>query len=215
MGWVTVTWARDRHGNCSLNWLEQGGPPVSQPTRQGFGSVLMNRSIPFDLQGRSAILFHPSGVEARISIPPKFTTRPIQPAKTAPQAVAPSARPNDLRAATVLLLEDQFLIALDAEDMLKHIGAGSVVTVSTAEEALNAIISQQPDIAVLDVNLGSETSIDVAEELLRRGVPFVFATGYGDTAMIADQMRAVPIVRKPYSAVSLKSAIERVFDQAV
>ena len=67
--------------------------------------------------------------------------------------------------------------------------------------------AQQYDIAVLDVNLGTGSSLDVAEELIKRDVPFVFATGYGDSVMIPERMKSIPVVRKPYSAEALKSAL--------
>ena len=66
------------------------------------------------------------------------------------------------------------------------------------------------DVAVLDVNLGVGTSMEVADQLVRRSVPFVFATGYGDTAMIPGALRSIPVVRKPHEAQSLVTAIARV-----
>jgi FixJ family two-component response regulator len=60
---------------------------------------------------------------------------------------------------------------------------------------------------VLDVNLGDHTSAPVAEALRSRGVPFVFATGYGDSVMIPDSLKNVPVVRKPYGDATLAAAI--------
>jgi FixJ family two-component response regulator len=57
------------------------------------------------------------------------------------------------------------------------------------------------------VNLGDHTSAPVAELLRNLGVPFVFATGYGDTVMIPESLRSVPIVRKPYADTTLAAAI--------
>ena len=56
---------------------------------------------------------------------------------------------------------------------------------------------------MLDVNLGHETSIPVARELVRRNIPFVFASGYGDTVMLPEEFRSVPLVRKPYDSETL------------
>ena len=71
-----------------------------------------------------------------------------------------------------------------------------------------------PDVAILDVNLGAETSLPVAEELTRRGVPFVFATGYADTTMIPPAFKSVTIVRKPYEAAALIAALTSVVAKA-
>ena len=60
-----------------------------------------------------------------------------------------------------------------------------------------------PEVAVLDINLGIGTSIPVAEELSRRNIPFVFATGYGDKSHIPPAFAATPVVRKPYDSDEL------------
>jgi FixJ family two-component response regulator len=65
----------------------------------------------------------------------------------------------------------------------------------------------RPDVAVLDLNLGGATSAGVAERLRDLGVSFIFATGYGDICMIPEKFREAPVVRKPYSAAALISAI--------
>ena len=79
------------------------------------------------------------------------------------------------------------LIAMDAEAILTDAGARRVVTVSSVAEAQTRIRERLPDVAVLDVNLGVGTSVEIAEDLARLGVPFVFATGYGDGAQIPDR----------------------------
>ena len=102
------------------------------------------------------------------------------------------------------------VIALEAEDMLRNIGADDITTVGSAADALRRIDSEAPDYAVLDVNLGSSNSLAVADELKLREIPFVFATGYGDSVMIPDQLNDVPVVRKPYTETALIAALNRV-----
>lgn len=65
-----------------------------------------------------------------------------------------------------------------------------------------------PGFAILDFNLGNETSADVAGWLQAADVPFLFVTGYGDNVIIPDQFKLVPIARKPMSATSLAARIE-------
>lgn len=207
-GRLHVSTQTTEDGNVTITWQEQNGPIVRSPTRKGFGSVLLQRSVPFDLQGTSEIDYRPEGVAARIVVPARFTIdripqRPVtvQPPKTDTDV--------DLAKASILLVEDQLVIALDAEDMLRVIGASELTTVATASDALKTIAASPPDLAVLDVNLGSSNSLAVADELARLGVPFVFATGYGDSVMIPKNHRDVPIVRKPYTAESMKQALSR------
>lgn len=204
-GTLTIRWSRDRDG-CLIRWREANGPPVRAPARQGFGTVLLRRSVPFDLEGRSEVTYDAAGVAASFFIPSKFLTdhRAEGPAEPAP---APAGPDFSLAGRSVLLVEDQLVIALDAELMLSDLGAGSVTTAPSVAEALRAIAAAPPDLAILDVNLGSTTSLPVADELKARGVPFIFATGYGDSQMIDPGHRNTPVTRKPYSRETLAGAL--------
>lgn len=206
-GVVTVRWALLDNGDFEISWTESGGPKVVAPKSSGFGSTLIGRVIPFDLGGKAEIEYPPEGATARFVIPAKF----VLPAGASDGAVtdtksngAPRASSAGLR---VLLVEDQVLIALDAENSLKLLGASQVVIAPSAEHAMKAINQARPDLAVLDVNLGDHTSTPIAEALRNLGVPFMFATGYGDTVMLPDSMRTVPIVRKPYAGSALEEAV--------
>ncbi len=107
----------------------------------------------------------------------------------------------------MLLVEDQYVIALDAEQILMESGAGEVLIAATPAEAERMLAGPRPDVAVLDVNLGRTTSLDIAKRLRKMGVTFIFATGYGDSRMIPEEFREAPVVRKPYSAAALVAAI--------
>ncbi len=210
-GRLEVVWKRLPDGACEINWTESGGPPVSPPKRQGFGSVLIGRSVSFDLGGESVVDYPASGVKARFVLPAKFVSWS---AKAAQPVLAASEDKPDVTATLagkkVLLVEDQLLIAMNAEDMLQDEGAALVETASSAAEALRKLANFQPDVAVLDINLGPDTtSMPVAEELLKRNLPFIFATGYGDTAMIPAGLKSVPAIRKPYEQAALVDAINR------
>jgi len=82
-------------------------------------------------------------------------------------------------------------------------GAESVQVVSTVAAALETLRQFTPDFAVLDYNLGRETSLAVAEHLSEQNIPFMFVTGYGDTAIIDQRFRGRPVVSKPYDASAL------------
>jgi DNA-binding response OmpR family regulator len=112
-----------------------------------------------------------------------------------------------LDGATVLILEDEPIIGLALEDMLSREGA-SVLHASRIEEADGMISSERVDYAVLDVNVHGTLSYPVATSLARRGIPFIFATGYGDRSHPAE-FTTVPTVAKPYSSHDIRSALER------
>jgi CheY-like chemotaxis protein len=108
---------------------------------------------------------------------------------------------GDLTGTSVLLLEDEFLIALDAEQILTELGAAKVEIASTLTDAERLAENGRFDVAMLDVNINGEVSFALAESLRRRGVPVIFATGY--------EMKNQPFpefamcVTKPYSSDNL------------
>ena len=109
----------------------------------------------------------------------------------------------------VLVLEDNAIILLDLEDMLKSMGVELVIAASDASDALTALQSQEPDIALLDVDLGCENCIAVADHLADKGIPFVFVTGFGDGLPLPERHAHVPKLFKPHSQEALLKALTR------
>eukprot|EP00913_Durusdinium_trenchii_P021225 g19938.t1 len=211
-GKLDVRWSRLESGACELTWVEREGPKTSPPVRLGFGSVLISRSVPYELDGEARVDYAADGVRARFVIPGKHLHMNEEASQP---AVKLSASEDDrdiavtpFRDLAFLLVEDQMLIAADVETMLADRGVASVTTAPSVTDAMRKLKSFTPDVAILDVNLGSGTSLPIAEELVRRGVPFVFATGYSDRAIIPSHLSA-PVVRKPYEADSLLACITR------
>lgn len=114
---------------------------------------------------------------------------------------APATRPP----ADVLLVEDNYLIALDTEEMLKELGVAEVRTAGNIEEALGMIDAKAPEFCLLDVNLGDTKSFAVAERLAELGVRFAFVTGYGESAAIPHHLSGI-IVSKPFTMQTLLQA---------
>jgi DNA-binding response OmpR family regulator len=113
----------------------------------------------------------------------------------------------------VLLVEDEFLIALDAEEMLREFGAASVTIASTFEDAQKVIADGQFDLAILDVNLNGRKSFPLADMLLKKGTPVVFGTGYNLLARQMDGYEAGVCVTKPYTATSLRKGVMAVLQR--
>lgn len=105
-----------------------------------------------------------------------------------------------------LLVEDQSLIALDTEMLLRELGAKAVDSFISAEAALAWLASAAPDVGVLDINLGASTSYAVADEMRRYGKPFIFTTGYGEGIAVPERYSSIQIVHKPYTRETLASA---------
>jgi DNA-binding NtrC family response regulator len=109
------------------------------------------------------------------------------------------------RGASILLLEDDALISIDAEDMLRAIGAERVFVAHTLEAAAEIVAREAIDAAVLDVLIGRGRSDALARLLSGRRIPVVFASGFGDMSM-PDDLRHIPKVEKPYSGEALRLA---------
>ncbi len=198
-GVIDVTWLLDPDGNLRIVWIESGGPAVTAPPRRGFGSSIIERSIPFDLGGTADIRFRLSGVEASFSVPARFVAGKLpSPVEHTPSASLQRLDPGLLNGRRVLLVEDSMIIALDAEDALRSLGADIVTTAATIARAMEILDTQTIDFAVLDFNLGTETSLGVADRLAAAGIPFSFATGYGSQIDLPERLRATPVIKKPY-----------------
>jgi CheY-like chemotaxis protein len=107
---------------------------------------------------------------------------------------------------SVLVVEDDFMVGLLVANNLTELGFTQIAHSCTVAEALAWLKGNTTDVAILDVNLGREFSYPIAEQLVARGVPFVFATGYADEAL-PETWRDRPTLNKPFSVVEMKTAL--------
>ena len=108
----------------------------------------------------------------------------------------------------ILIVEDEMLVAMNIEDMLLDLGHEVAGLASRLEPALSLAQEAEFDLAMLDVNLAGQSSFPVAKILAGRGIPFLFATGYGAKG-IAEPYRAYPVLQKPFRAQDLERALGR------
>ncbi len=109
---------------------------------------------------------------------------------------------------TALILEDAFLIAYEAEQALLELGASSVVIFRDIVEAFEALDSHPKfDLAVLDLSLSDGNSIEFAKTIRKRGIPFVFTSGYAKPEEVAVEFPEVPYLEKPYHFDRLKQVV--------
>ncbi|WIW88493.1 HWE histidine kinase domain-containing protein [Sphingobium sp. V4] len=211
-GSVSIDWRVDQDGSLLIDWVESGGPPVVAPTRRGFGSTVIERSIPYDLGGHAEIHYRLAGIEAQFCVPSRHVVS-VLPDGIGRERAKPAApaTPSLLKGRHVLLVEDNMIIAMDGEDALRDLGA-EVMTAASVGRAREAIATQPVDLAVLDFNLGHETSLPVADLLAERGIPFLFATGYGDGLELPVRFQSMTLVKKPYSGATLAQALGPVMD---
>ncbi len=112
-----------------------------------------------------------------------------------------------LQSPRIMIVEDQALIAMDLEASLHEHGAEVACIATTSAQALAALDRTTIDAAVLDYSLGEETSLDIADELELRGIPFVFATGHGDDLAVPARFAGRLTARKPYDAPKILTAL--------
>jgi two-component sensor histidine kinase len=212
-GHVDLTWYRNKDRDLVLSWKEEGGPPVRQPNRKGFGTTIIERSVPYDLGGKVQARYDLAGYNATFVLPARHVSEPKSFAGPAvkfarPTPTHPAAPPPRFLAGySTLLVEDSLIISLDAEDILVRLGAEHVSTQATAQGALDYLDAAKPSLAILDINLGDRTSFPVADRLRELGVPFLFASGYGEQASLPPEHRDRPVVQKPYTLENVAAAL--------
>ena len=218
VGKVDVKWQLEASGRLKIEWTEEGGPPVQAPTRRGFGSTIIERSIPYDLNGEAQIDYQLAGFRAQFAIPANFvkledgagepqtiSASVSELAKTAPASKEDSTKRVSYRRG--LIVEDNLIIAMDAEASLERMGVEFIDIAANVSEALHLIAQRKPDFAILDVNLGTESSFPIADRLVEVKVPFIFTTGYGKNIAFPERFENVPVVTKPYSADAVREKL--------
>lgn len=209
-GRVEVSWDRLPDNGFELDWVESGGPPVAPPQKPGFGTTLLNQVTGRELNGSVRVEYRAGGVRVRLTAGPDNLTEapadaPAPPRPRVLEAPAPQDGPIDLKGARVLIVEDAVLLALELETGLADAGAQVLGPAYSLEEAL-ALLDQDIDAAVLDASLNGLSVTPVAEALEARGVPFLFATGYGEAGGAPTGFDA-PIIRKPYDVTQVGHAV--------
>lgn len=107
----------------------------------------------------------------------------------------------------ILVLEDEWIVAMDTQDLLESAGFEVVGPVASVREALALLQSAPVDAAVLDVHLTREMSFPVAEALIACATPFVFVSGFA-RADLPPRFREHPLLSKPVVAERLLAALD-------
>jgi CheY-like chemotaxis protein len=113
----------------------------------------------------------------------------------------------ELTGRRVLVIEDESMVTMLIHDTLADIGCEVVGSASRFDDALAKAKSLPFDIAILDVNLNGRQTFPIAEALSERGVPFVWATGYG-AGGLPESHQKVPVLPKPFQLSDLEQALK-------
>jgi CheY-like chemotaxis protein len=111
------------------------------------------------------------------------------------------------------VVEDEMIVALFIEDLLGDLGYEVAGVVSRLDDALARVGDSSFDLAILDVHLAGKEVFPFADALAERGIPFIFATGYGERG-IPERFRARPTLQKPFRPDELAETIAKLVAQA-
>lgn len=114
--------------------------------------------------------------------------------------------PGELQGLRVLVVEDEFLVAMDIELMLQQCGCAVVGPIADLATALRTVQEGGFDFALLDVNLGGEPVTAVAEALQAQAVPMVFCTGY-QAGNLPERFAGAPTLKKPFQVGDVVAAV--------
>ncbi|MBR0991446.1 GAF domain-containing protein [Bradyrhizobium japonicum] len=209
MGKVAVSWnevVSEGQTWLVVQWIESDGPPVKPTSRRGFGRTLLERVFAADVSGKVALAMDPAGVRCVIHIPFEKVVRG-RPAETGLAASYQQAlqRPELplLTGVTILIVEDDGLIAEDVCEVLGRAGAAIVGPCPGLGDGLKAAVDETFDVALLDVNLHGKPSWPIASLVCERGIPVMFATGYSDHFARPADLGGLPSISKPYDTTEL------------
>jgi DNA-binding NtrC family response regulator len=113
-----------------------------------------------------------------------------------------------LKGRSVLVVDDDFYLAMDASAALTEVGAAVIGPFGRVDDVLASLKENRPEMAVIDANLGSGPSFDLVRELKDQGVPTLIVTGY-DKNVIPPELSGAPCLQKPVGRDQLISAVSR------
>ncbi len=114
---------------------------------------------------------------------------------------------KDMMPQRVLIVEDEYLVAMDVETSLQSMGVHTIDIATTLSQAKEALLRARPDCVLLDVSLSDGTSYELARHLKDYSIPFGFVSGYGDTSGFPADFADAPLLDKPFGEPELKAFV--------
>ncbi|NER85210.1 MAG: response regulator, partial [Leptolyngbya sp. SIO1D8] len=206
-GKLRISWKVESNG-LNIDWKELGGPPVQAPTKTGFGLSIIENAINYEFEGTSKVNFEQDGLHAQIMIPLDFIGEKednlfaMEQVKEASMHIDPGK--GNRSETSILILKDDFINAQEMKRMMSMLSINTVTTCSNQQKALQAMESSEFHLALLDVNLKNETCIKVAQECVKRRIPFFYITGYGSSFLKEGGFPLASVMEKPVKIEKLK-----------
>lgn len=193
-----------------IKWTETGGPSLPAERTTGIGSTILQKAMRD--QGAINLDFAPGGLVCDIVINDSFQREAAE-ITAPPTAIFPVDQSQisnvSFSGQRVLVVEDDPIIGMDIADILEARGATVIGPFTTVASALKAI-REKPDVAMLDVNLGQETTDAIALHLSELAIPFLILSGQIDSSDLGTAFKGAAILSKPYKEQDLVSHLNRV-----
>jgi CheY-like chemotaxis protein len=160
---------------------------------------VISTSVERQLDGEAGFDWRPEGLHCRLVVPcgDRIVPQGRQLVARRPAGEGKSQLPLRLDTGNrILLVEDEVLVAMMMRDMLSEIGFAVVGPFNRLGDAMVAVVHEDIDAAIIDVNVGGELVYPVADVLVARQIPFVFLTGYG-VESIERRFGFAPVIKKP------------------
>ncbi len=204
-GCVEIRW--QLQGNMlMLDWLEQGGPQVTHPTRSGFGTKIIHASLDRSRGDWAEFDWRPDGLHCRLGI--RCGTTLVENVDAIPSYNGPQVSLAGLK--RVLVVEDEALVAMLTCDYLEGLGYTVVGPFGDLDTAREAIGKESFDLALLDVSLAGQPIYPLARQLRSMGYPFVLVTGFSADS-IDPEFADVELIAKPIDQQVLAETLGRAF----
>ena len=199
-GSVAISWSKTGASPARLRfvWRERGGPPTVPPAQNGFGLTVLNAAAQ-DLGATANCDFGASGLVYTLEGPFEVaqSVMGFETSADDGRGEGELALQNG-KGCRILVVEDDGLVALQLQADLEDAGHSVVGPARSLAQGLLLVEAEDIDAALVDVSLGRESSVPIADRLLVRSIPFAFATGYADSTMLPEHLRSIPRLSKPY-----------------
>jgi PAS domain S-box-containing protein len=213
-GRVDIAWrlaaADEVEAALLLEWRERGGPPVTTPSSDGFGTLVLRRMLAHDLGATVDLEYAPGGLVCRIALPARQIVGVHGTGDRArPGLTALPGQPAGLSGA-VLMVEDSAPVAAEIAGLIEELGCRVVGPAASLDEAERFMAEHELDAAVLDINLNGVKVYPLADQLRARRVPFIFITGYELAYALHERFGDVPCLAKPIQRFAVSSALAQI-----
>jgi PAS domain S-box-containing protein len=207
-GRLKVSWEL-KPSTLVVHWEESGGPRARKPTRLGFGTRIIVASVEGQLGGQVKFQWGDGGLHCILTIPrgEKIGQPALGMTEKSPEDKHTAAADRlVVKGNRVMVVEDEALVAMVVSDALTELGYQVAGPFSRPPDALAAVRDGDIAAAILDINLAGALVYPVADELVTRGIPFVFVTGYGIES-VEKRFSEIPVLQKPVE----RETLQRIF----